>query len=186
MSAKDSKTKTYIKFDRKDGQKFHKWAIKVKAMGVRHGWLDGLLKDLMLDRKSMAKDEEKKVLMNDLAYHYLVMLCTDYAFDYVQAAEGADSYRDARKAWKDLCAHYDEVTADDLISLTTEWNNCKLKKASDDPKLWYTELECLQTLIEKAGLPKKMDVEVVAFIMSQIPAEYKPVTSALWVKPINE
>jgi len=37
-------------------------------MGARHGWLDGLLNNLMLDRKSMAKDEEKKVLMNDLAY----------------------------------------------------------------------------------------------------------------------
>jgi len=71
-----------------------------------------------------------------------------------------------------LCAHYDEVMAEDLISLTTEWNGCKLKKASNDPKLWYAELECLWTLIEKAGALRKTDVEVVAFIMSQIPAEY--------------
>ena len=41
-------------------------------------------------------------------------------------------------------------------------------------------------LIEKAGAPRKTDMEVVAFIMSQIPAEYEPVTSALRVKPINE
>jgi len=76
--------------------------------------------------------------------------------------------------------------AEDLISLTTEWNGCKLKKASNDPKLWYAEPECLRMLIEKAGAQRKTDVEVVAFIMSQIPAENKPVTSVLWVKPINE
>jgi len=35
-------------------------------------------------------------------------------------------------------------------------------------------------------VPKKMDVEVVAFIVSQILAEYKPVMSVLWVKPIKE
>ena len=61
-----------------------------------------------------------------------------------------------------------------------------MKKASNDPKLWYVELECLWMLIKKAGAPRKTDVEVVAFIMSQIPAEYEPVTSALQVKPINE
>jgi len=71
---------------------------------------------MKLDRKSADKAEEMKVLMNDLAYHYLVILCMDYAFDYVQAAEGVDSYGDARKAWKDLCTHYDEVMADDLVS----------------------------------------------------------------------
>jgi len=155
-------------------------------MGTRQGWMDGLLKDLTLDRKSTDKAEETKVLMNDLAYHYLVMSCMDYAFDYVQAAEGADSYGDARKAWKDLCACYNEVMVDDLISLTMEWNSCKLRKVSNDPKLWYVELECLQMLIEKVRAPRKTNVEVVAFIMSQIPAEYEPVMSVLWVKPINK
>jgi len=104
MTADDSKTETYVKFDGKDSRKFHEWALKVKAMGARRGWSDGLLKDMKFDRKSTNKAEETKVLMNDLAYHYLVMLCTDYAFDYVQAAEGADSYGDAQKARKDLCA----------------------------------------------------------------------------------
>ncbi len=41
-------------------------------------------------------------------------------------------------------------------------------------------------LIKKAGAPRKTDVEVVAFIMIQIPAEYESVMSALQVKPINE
>ncbi len=186
MTANDSKTKTYIKFDGKDSQKFCEWVLKVKAMGARQGWLDGLLKNMKLDRTITDKAEEMKVLMNDLAYHYLVMSCMDYVFDYVQAAEGVDSYGDAQKAWKDLCAHYNKVMAEDLISLTTEWNGCKLKKASNDPKLWYAELEHLQMLIEKAGAPRKTDVEVVAFIMSQILAEYKPVISALWVKPISK
>ncbi len=124
MTADDSKTKTHVKFDGKDSWKFCKWALKVKAMGTRQGWLDGLLKDMKLDRKSTDKVEETKVLMNDLAYHYLVMSCTDYAFDYVQAAEGVDSYGDARKAWNDLCACYDEASDGrrlDFINYRVEW-----------------------------------------------------------------
>jgi len=35
MTADDSKTKTYVKFDGKDGWKFREWALKVKAMGAR-------------------------------------------------------------------------------------------------------------------------------------------------------
>jgi len=39
------------------------------------------------------------------------------------------------------------------------------------------ELEHLQLRMEHVGAQKKMDIEVVAFIMSQIPAKYEVVIS---------
>ncbi len=76
----------------------------------------------------------------------------------------------------------------DLIALTIEYNNWKMKKASDDPCLWYTELKHLQLKIEHMGVQKKTGAEVVvAFIMSKIvPAKYEVVSSALRVKPAKK
>ncbi len=54
-----------------------------------------------------------------------------------------------------------------------------IKKASDDPCLWYMELEHIKLKMEDAGAQKKMDAETVAFITSQIVAEYKVIMSAL-------
>jgi len=144
------------------------------------------MNDVMLDRTSKKAEDKATVLKNDLAYHYLVMACMDHAFGYVQAAETADTHGDSHKAWKDLCKRYNDVMENDLIALTTEYNSCKIKKASDNPCLWYVELEHLQWKMEHAGVQKKTEAEVVAFIMSQIPAEYEVVMSALRVKPAKE
>jgi len=138
MASKDNKTKSFVKFNGKDAWKFWEWATKTKAVAARKGWLEAITNDVMLDRTSKKAEDKAAVLKNDLAYHYLVMACTDHAFGYVQVAETADSHGDARKAWKDLCKRYDDVTKNDLIALTTEYNNCKMKKASDNPCLWYS------------------------------------------------
>jgi len=186
MTSSETKAEIFVKFDGKDAKKFREWSTKIKAVASQKGWLDALLTDLKLNRSSTVKAEVDKVLQNDLAYHYLVMACTEYAFGYVQAAETKDSHGDARKAWESLCKRYNDVTENDLIALTTEYNNCKLKKASNDPNLWYAEIDHLMLKMERAGAQQKSEKEVVAFIMSQIPAEYKVATQALRVKPVDE
>jgi len=125
-------------------------------------------------------------LKDDLAYHYLVLACTHHTFGYMQAAEPVDSHGNVHKAWKDLSKRYNNVMENDLIALTMEYNNCKMKKASDNPCLWYMEIKHLQLKMEHAGVQKKIEAGVVAFIMSQIPAKYEVVTSALRVKPAKE
>jgi len=85
-----------------------------------------------------------------------------------------------------VCKRYNDVTENDLIALTMEYNNCKMKKVSGNPYFWYAELKHLQLKMEHVGVQKKTDVDVVAFIMSQIPAEYEVITSALRVKPGKE
>jgi len=186
MTSEETETETYFKFDGKDPRKFQDWAAKTRSVAARKGWLGAITKDVTLNRASTTNEDKAAVLMNDLAYHYLMVACTDNAFQYVRAAEDANYNGNARKAWVELCRRYDDVTESDLIALTTEYNNCKMKKASDDPHLWYVELEHIMLKMERAGAQKKTEVEQVAFIMSQIPAEYEIATSALWVKPAQE
>jgi len=68
-------TESYVKFNGKDAQKFQKWATK--TMAAKRGWLEAITSDVVLDRTS-AKVEDKAA---HLANHYLVMACTDHAFE---------------------------------------------------------------------------------------------------------
>jgi len=165
MSSEDNKTKSYIKFDWKDVWKFWEWATKTDAVTARRSWLEAITSDVTLDRSSMKKEDKTAILKNDLGYLYVVMACTDHAFRYM-VVETVDSHDNACKAWKDLCKRYNDVTENNLIAVTMDYNNCKMRKVSDNPCLWYVE----STVEEHVGLQKKTDAEVVAFIMSQIPA----------------
>jgi len=66
---------TYIKYDGKDAKKFREWAMKVKAIASRRGWLHAIHKDMPIDRKSTDAKEIKLMKNNDKAYQYLVMAC---------------------------------------------------------------------------------------------------------------
>ncbi len=135
------------------------------VVGAKEGWLEVFIRDVTLDRTSKQEEDVAAILKNDLTYNYLVKTCTDDALEYVQVAATADSNGDMCKAWKGLCKRYRSI-ADDLIALSEEYDNCKMKKASDDPCKWYMELEYLQLWMECAGMQKKTKAEMVAFIMN--------------------
>jgi len=177
---------TYIKYDGEDAKKFREWATKVKAIASRRSWLDALLKTTTQDRTSKDTAAIEMIKNNNKAYHYLVMACTGKAFNNVQAAEDAEGYGNARKAWVELTKRYSDLSETDLIVLTTEFNSCKIKKLTDDPTLWYAELEHIQAKMVKAGAQTKSDPEMVATIMMQIPKEYEMATQALQVKTSKE
>jgi len=80
IASKDNKTKSYVKFDGKDVQKFWEWATKTKAVAARKGWLEGITNDVMLDRNGKKKENKAAVLKNVFAYSYLVMTCMDNAY----------------------------------------------------------------------------------------------------------
>ncbi len=165
MTSENNKTKSYVKFDGKDVRKFQEWVTVTMAVGAKEGWLEVFIRDVTLDRTSKEEEDMAAVLKNDLTYNYLVKTCTDDALEYVRVAATADSNGDMRKAWKGLCKRYQSIV-DDLIALSEEYDNCKMKKASDDPCKWYTELEYLQLRMEHAGVQKKTKAEMVAFIMN--------------------
>ena len=62
----------------------------------------------------------------------------------------------------------------------------QVEKASNDPNLWYAEIDHLMLKMVRAGAQQKSEKEVVAFIMSQIPAEYEVAMQALRVKPVDK
>jgi len=98
MSCEENKTKFYIKFNRKDARKFWEWATNMKAVAARKGWLETITSDVTLDRTHKKAEHKAAVLTNDLAYHYLVMACTDHMFGYMQVVATADSHEGMHKA----------------------------------------------------------------------------------------
>ncbi len=185
MTSENNKTESYVKFDGKDVQKFQEWVTVTMAVGAKEGWLEVFIRDVMLDRTSKEEEDVAAVLKNDLAYDYLVMTCTDDALEYMQVAVTADSHGDAHMAWKGLYERYQSIK-DNLIALTAEYDNCKLKKPRDNPCQWHAELEYLQLWMECVGVQKKTEAKVVMIIMDRVPAEYEVVMSALRAKPVKE
>jgi len=139
-----------------------------------------LTEDLKIDQKSGDNADKKAVMMINLAYHHLVMSCTNKAFFYVQVAQDADEKNgNARQAWKELCRRNEDASENDLITLTMEFNVCKMKNPTEDPTLWYAELEHIHQCMQKAGAQKKYDIEMIVQIMTQVPEEYEVVTQAI-------
>jgi len=44
------------------------------------GWVKALTEDLQINQKNADDKDKKAVMMNDLAYHHIVMSCTNKAF----------------------------------------------------------------------------------------------------------
>jgi len=70
----------YISFDGKNKKKFHEWVIKKKVIGAKKGSVKALTKNLMINKNSATYVDKKTVAMNNLAYHHLVMPCTNKAY----------------------------------------------------------------------------------------------------------
>ena len=86
------------------------------------------------------------------------MSCTEKVFPYVENGGGG-----AHKAWKSLLARYNEVDETDLTELHKEFNVCKMKTHSNDPNLWFMELEFIKTrIILTAGGTEKSEPKMVA------------------------
>jgi len=117
--------------------------------------------------------------MNNLAYHQ----CMDKAYFYVQVAEDLEENGDMRNAWKELCCRYKNFLENDLIALTTKFNTCRMKSASNDCTLWYAELEHIHQYMQKTGMKEKFDAEMIMQIMTQIPKEYTVATQAIYIMP---
>ncbi len=76
------------------------------AVRAKEGWLEVFMMDVTLDRTSKEEEDMAAVLKNDLTYNYVVMTCTDDAFEYMWAAETVNSHGDACKAWEGLYERY--------------------------------------------------------------------------------
>jgi len=64
----------YIKYDGIDTKKFQEWSTKIRAIAAKGKWLEGITKDMILDRKGVDAGMIESVKKNDKAYHYLVIV----------------------------------------------------------------------------------------------------------------
>jgi len=101
------------------------WAIQTKAIGARKGeGIDGGFADKSEKCGSSMTRTKEAVVMNDLAYHHLIMPCMDKAFFYIQVTQDLEEHGDMRKAWKELCCRYKDVLENDLIGSSHDQIQC--------------------------------------------------------------
>jgi hypothetical protein len=176
MSEKENPS-DYTKFVKFSGEssKWREWSRKVKTIAKKKKWWYVLETQQTLDPSKTEAAEVKKVDDNDTACYYFTMCCEDKASIYVESA--GDS---AFKMWEILNLRYDHVNADDLVVLIQDYTDCKPKKHSEDPVLWFVELDYIATKIVQAKGPAKADAEIIAHIMLNMEKKhYGIVTSSL-------
>jgi hypothetical protein len=102
------------------------------------------------------------------------MACEDDAWPYVEMGETAAG------AWKELLARYEGLDTNDLVALSKEWADCKIKSSREDPALYYQELKKISAEIVRAGGRAKEEYEYVAHLKSQMPKDtYKTTTEVM-------
>jgi len=128
--------------------------IKTKAW---KGWVEALTEDLNMDE---GDDKDKKAVIADewpsLPSSYYVMY--GKPFFNVKVAQDFKENGDKRKAWKELCYSYEDISENKLI----KFNACKMKSISKGPTLWCMELEHIHQRMQKKGTKEKSEAKMIA------------------------
>jgi hypothetical protein len=120
------------------------------------------------------KEEQKA---NDQAVTYLVLSCTDKAFNTVTNAR---VYENAYEMWESLRKNFEADDDDDVLSLIAEFVESRLLSNKEDPEEWISRMEV--TSQEMAVLDKKYeksDKEIVAQTFAHLPKMYESTVEAL-------
>ena len=64
------------------------------------------------------------------------------------------------------------------VELKLEFNNCKLQNVKEDPEVWLTELELLQSRLKTMGHVISME-DTVIHILNNLPKEYENTVESL-------
>jgi hypothetical protein len=136
-----------IKFDG-DENKWPEWSVKVLAFAKSKEFKEGLTGNqakAFSDATVLTTEDDdvkEAYKLNDRAYQFLILSCSDIAFGLVNMAKTEElKDGDARIAWKNLLDRYAPQGSTDLIHLTGEFNNCVLDNSRSDPDLWFIKIE---------------------------------------------
>jgi hypothetical protein len=115
------------------------WKIKRTAIGSKYGWVEALKADLTHDEIGAAltdafKEEQNA---NDQAVTYLVLLCTDNAFNTVTNGR---VYKNAYEVWESLRKKFEADNYDELVCLIAEFVESRLMSNKEDPKEWILRI----------------------------------------------
>ena len=106
---------------------YRPWKIKTSAIGSKYGWAEALLNDYShvgvtgLSLTDEVKEQKKK---NGKAVTYLVLSCTDKAFNTVTNAK---VYQNGFEMWESLRKKYEADDDDDLVGLIGEFVTSRLE-----------------------------------------------------------
>ena len=138
------------------------WSKKFLAKARRSGFRDILLGKATVPKEDedVSADTKKTELreLNEMGFEELLLLSMDInspagkvAFNVVDRATSEDlPSGSAVLAWKNLQEKYEGKDAPTRLDLKKEFEEAKLG-AKEDPDIWLTYLQNLQTKLRKAG-----------------------------------
>ena len=148
---------------------WRQWSKKFLAVAEKREYRSILETDP--DELDIKIDDKKK--MNSLAYNDLLLAMTeDVSFGLVdEATSSTYPEGDARTAWGKLMQRYESQTNASRVKLMGQFTSSKLRKNSQDPDPWISELELMRIRLKKMG--SKIDDEyLMMHIMNNLPSAY--------------
>ena len=126
---------------------WRQWSRKFLAIAHRRGFKEYLDGTKTITLTSSAEEIQK----NTQAYNEILFaMSDDVSFGLVDESTTElcpDS--DAKLAWTKLQSKFESQTSTSRVKLMNQFTNNKLRKLSQDPDVWISELELLRTRLQK-------------------------------------
>ena len=148
---------------------WRQWSKKFLAVAEKREYRSILETDA--DKLDIKVDQKKK--MNSLAYNDLLLAMTeDVSFGLVDEATSTTYPEgDARTAWGKLMQRYESQTNASRVKLMGQFTSSKLRKNTQDPDPWISELELMRIRLKKMG--SDIDDEyLMMHVMNNLPSAY--------------
>ena len=85
---------------------------------------------------------------------------------------------DARLAWTKLASKFESQTSASRVKLMNQFTTNKLKKLSQDPDVWISELELIRTRLSKMGTTLD-DMYLMMHVLNNLPSAYDNLVDTL-------
>jgi hypothetical protein len=159
---------------------YRPWKIKTSAIGNKYEWMKALQSDLThpgLSGAALTDPIRADQKLNGKAVTYLVLACTDKAFNTVTNSK---VYQNAFEMWESLRMKLEADNDDNLVGLVGEFVSSRLENNKEDPEEWISRLEIMSQ--EMAALDakyEKSDQEIMAHTFAHLPKVYESTIDAL-------
>ena len=155
---------------------WRQWSRKFLAIAHRRGFKEYLDGTKTITSTSSADEIQK----NTQAYNEMLLaMSDDVSFGLVdESTTTLCPDGDAKLAWTKLQSKFESQTSASRVKLMNQFTNNKLRKLSQDPDVWISELELLRTRLQKMG--SNIDESyVMIHIMNNLPSAYDNLIDSL-------
>ena len=150
---------------------WRQWSKKFLAVAEKREYRSILEVDP--DKLDIKVDLDERKKKNSLAYNDLLLAMTeDVSFGLVDEATSTTYPEgDAWIAWGKLMQRYESQTNASRVKLMGQFTSSKLKKNTQDPDPWISELELMRIRLKKMG-SNINDEYLMMHIMNNLPSAY--------------